>query len=130
MTKSIFQLVQDFHDHFQLKANTKPGFLPVDLANGREDFLNEEYDEFCAAVANENIEEALDGLIDIVYVAAGTASLMGFSPAQLEEAFKRVHEANMAKIRVENKSESKRDTTWDVKKPYGWKPPYLKDLCE
>ncbi len=72
-----------------------------------------------------HMEKALDGLVDLVYVALGTAWLMGLD---FPEAWRRVHAANMQKVRAQRKEESARGTTFDVVKPAGWQPPNLSDL--
>lgn len=67
----------------------------------------------------------LDGVVDQVYVALGTAWLccMPFG-----EAWRRVHVANMKKKRAERVEESTRKSLFDVVKPSGWTPPNLDDL--
>lgn len=153
--------VRAFHDKFKLSAARldRPGFLPDDLQRVRLNFLLEELMETAWSCGFEltvepdgtvgfrrdpgldgrvNLAEALDGLIDLVYVALGTADLMGFGNATTGpglvtsrwwEGWRRVHRANMAKELVKSAKESKRGTTWDVKKPVGWRPPNLEDLC-
>lgn len=69
--------------------------------------------------------ESFDALIDLVYVALGTAYLHRFP---FNEGWARVQEANMRKVRANKKSDSKRRTTHDVVKPPGWRSPELDDL--
>jgi predicted HAD superfamily Cof-like phosphohydrolase len=45
-----------------------------------------------------------------------------------EEGWRRVHAANMAKVRAERPGDSKRGSTFDVVKPEGWTAPDLSDL--
>ena len=66
-------------------------------------------------------------LVDLVYVAIGTAHLHGFD---FEEAWRRVHHANMQKIRTPNAEASTRGSKHDVIKPEGWEPPSHTDLVE
>lgn len=84
-------------------------------------------------------EGIVDGLVDLLYVVLGTAVFFGLhnvvkksyslcKRSIFEEAFNRVHAANMAKERVKNASESKRGTKYDMKKPEDWKAPQFKDL--
>ena len=47
---------------------------------------------------------------------------MGFD---FDEAWKRVHKANMKKVRMKTER-----SPIDIVKPIGWKPPDLKDLCK
>lgn len=78
-----------------------------------------------------HMERALDALVDLVYVALGTAHLHGFD---FNEAWRRVHAANMKKIRAPSAEASKESTgrghAFDVIKPPGWEPPSHKDLVE
>jgi len=68
-----------------------------------------------------------DGLIDLVYIALGMAYRMGLP---FHEGFKRVHEANMRKVRAQTPEDSKRGSTLDIVKPDGWEPANLEDLCD
>lgn len=92
-------------------------------------------------MAKRNLADALDGLIDLTYVVFGMADLMGFNnrtPGNdlltelpwtvWQEAYCRVQQANLAKVRVDSAEESKRGTIFDVKKPEGWKAPDFTDL--
>jgi predicted HAD superfamily Cof-like phosphohydrolase len=74
---------------------------------------------------NGNLEEYFDGLIDLVYVALGAAYLSGLP---FDEGFKRVHEANMKKVRALRQEDSKRGSTYDIVKPAGFVAPTLTDL--
>ena len=121
--------IESFHHKFGLSYGGAPRALPWDLAEFRIKFLQEELDEYAAAYeADDTVhsrEQMLDALVDLVYVALGTAYLHGFNFA---EAWRRVQVANMSKVRVERAEDSKRGSTFDVVKPAGWKPPSHKDL--
>jgi hypothetical protein len=126
----------DFHEKFDLKYSGDPRQLPVELVDFRQDFMQEELTEYGVSSAEcklellsekpnmgsiaEHLEGQLDALVDLVYVALGTAYLQGFD---FNEAWRRVHEANMAKVRATDVSQSKRGSTQDVVKPKGWKAP-------
>jgi predicted HAD superfamily Cof-like phosphohydrolase len=110
--------IVDFHEKFGLQYEGPARSLPQDLSSFRLNFMIEETDEYILA---EKRADQLDALVDLVYVAMGTAYLHGFD---FEEAWRRVHEANMAKVR----GPSQRSGEYDVIKPEGWKPPYLGDL--
>jgi predicted HAD superfamily Cof-like phosphohydrolase len=67
-----------------------------------------------------------DALIDLVYVALGTAYLQGFD---FREGWRRVHEKNMCKIRALRAEDSTRGSIkYDIIKPLGWTPADLSDL--
>lgn len=137
--------VDEFHQNFHLDYRGKPRVLPEDLADFRIKFMQEELNEYIAhATAAEHelsqpslaidranltfhLAEMLDALVDLTYVALGTAHLHGFD---FREAFRRVHAANMLKIKAVRKEQSLRGSTHDVIKPPGWEPPSHTDLVE
>ena len=137
---TFFDDIKDFHEKFELVYDGKPRALPKDLDRFRIDFLKEEFSEYTFSHENaqilqkckeeiyfDHLELCLDGLVDMVYVILGTAYLHGFD---FDEAWKRVHQANMKKVRAVGPGESKRNSTYDVIKPPDWQPPYLKDLVK
>lgn len=71
-------------------------------------------------------ELTFDALLDLVYVAMGTAHFLGY-PWQM--GWRLVQRANMAKIRAKkDASDSKRGSSFDVVKPPGWTPPNIERL--
>lgn len=86
--------------------------------------LADEADEYAEAVEAEDDEETLDALVDIIYIALGTAYRRGWDFA---EAWKRVHTANMEKQRG-NSTNSKYGSGFDIIKPQGWSGPDHSDL--
>ena len=123
MQTDLFNMVSEFHEKFDLEVIGKN--LPVDVANYRVGFLQEELDEIKKGYQDGNNEEVLDGLVDLVYVALGTAYFHGFD---FNEAFRRVHVANLNKQRASDSTESKRGSSLDLVKPEGSAKPYLADL--
>lgn len=121
----MFEDVRQFQQKFGLEYGGSPRALPMDLTAFRVGFLQEEFQEYCEASDDGDLERMLDALVDLVYVALGTAYQHGFD---FNEAWRRVHAANMAKVRVERASDSKRGSTYDVVKPAGWRAPDLSDL--
>lgn len=121
--------IQDFHEKFGLTYTGSPRQLPTDTDNDlggfRESFLWEELEEYSDARLANDLVKQLDALVDLVYVVLGTSYLHGFD---FKEAWRRVHEANMKKIRALKKSDSERGSVYDVVKPPGWTPPDLTDL--
>ncbi len=102
------------------------------LVSFRVAFMLEELLEYMQAQRRGDIEKALDALIDLMYVLLGTAHLHGFNYQDgdhlpiFEEAWRRVHAANMAKIK--GGEASARSASFDVVKPEGWRPPRFDDL--
>lgn len=141
--------IADFHKKFGLEYTGKPCLPELSVTNFRIKFMYEEMREYTDSVMEcreeveyqadddgyreENIrsslEKQLDALVDLVYVALGTAHLQGFD---FNEAWRRVHEANMKKVRATSADESKQSTgrghSSDVIKPPGWQAPSHKDL--
>lgn len=114
-----------FHEKFGINYDGPPRELPHDIATFRMQFLDEELREYMDAVASHDLEKQFDALIDLVYVALGTAHLQGF---QFRRGWKRVQQANMAKVRANSENKSTRHATFDIVKPPCWVPPTLKDL--
>lgn len=150
MTKTHMQDMVEFHEKFDLEYSDKPRSLPKELSDFRIDFMREELREYIKAshiltlelgvaletnqppdqgVILEQLEDQLDGLVDLVYVAIGTAYLHGYGN-RWQEAWDRVHAANMSKVRAERAEDSKRGSTFDVVKPPGWVKPTHSDLVE
>jgi predicted HAD superfamily Cof-like phosphohydrolase len=121
----LFKMVGDFHEKFELEPRSKPDFPIPEIAALKNVHLQEELDEIARAWAEGDLEEYFDGLIDLVYVALGAAYLGGLP---FNEGFKRVHEANMKKVRALREEDSKRGSTYDIVKPAGFVAPTLTDL--
>lgn len=134
-----------FHQLFGLEYSGKPRMLPPGLFEFRYKFMHEEIEEYKDeqpiledAITRQDdrdiinsLEKQLDGLVDEVYVVLGTAYLQ-FGPKIFNEAWRRVHAANMKKERAEASEDARshRDTAFDVVKPEGWVPPTHRDLVE
>lgn len=124
--KNFVEDIKDFHRKFGLEYTGKPRPLEPDLHNFRTNFMAEEIAEYNTDYHKGDLAGQLDALVDLLYVAFGTAHMHGFD---IEKAWVRVHEANMKKTRTKNEAESKRgNIKYDVVKPPGWKPPNLEDL--
>lgn len=117
--------ILEFHTKFEIEYKGKPRFLPDDISKFRIDFLNEEFTEYVDSVNSEDLHDQLDALVDLVYVTLGAAHLHGFD---FNEAWRRVHSANMSKVLAQSSEESKRGYSKDVVKPEGWTAPDLSDL--
>jgi predicted HAD superfamily Cof-like phosphohydrolase len=102
----------------------KPKMLDKKTDDFRVVLMQEELNEYIDATT---VEDKFDALIDLVYVALGTAYLMGLP---FEDGFKEVHYANMNKVRATKESDSKRESKLDIVKPPGWVAPNLKQLLE
>ena len=125
MLSSMMQDITNFHEKFGLPQREIGKSPSNKLANFRIKFILEELQELNTAMGTENLGEVLDALVDIVYVALGTAYCFNLP---FDEAWKRVHEANMKKVRATDPSASKRGSTLDVVKPIGWEKPDIEGL--
>jgi predicted HAD superfamily Cof-like phosphohydrolase len=122
----VYDIVE-FHRKFGQAYDGPPRFLPDDLHSFREKFMKEELQEYIDGVIVDDKARQLDALVDLVYVALGTAYLHGFD---FREAWRRVHRANMSKVLAnpEGDTRSHRDVKYDIVKPEGWVPPNHDDL--
>jgi len=139
--------IEEFHTKFELPPLHPMGALDKETEKFRREFMQEEldewfknqlaaYDETTRPILDRDeanyahhLEESLDGLVDLAYVLFGTVYLHGFSRV-FAKAWRRVHEANMQKVRAELDSDSKRGSSLDVVKPAGWEKPVHTDLVE
>jgi predicted HAD superfamily Cof-like phosphohydrolase len=120
----MIENVLQFHAKFDLPLGTHDQLMDDTSAqNFRVKFLQEELDELKEALASGDKVSAFDALLDLAYVAYGTALFAGISPDQWNLGMAAVHRANMAKIRVAKAEDSKRGSAFDVKKPEGWVGP-------
>lgn len=128
--------VAEFHDRFGIKTPGHADFMPQDVFNFRLDFMKEELEEFtvahcCGQAENAHRHnptafiDAVDGILDLVYVAFGTLLLMGLPPEVIQACWDDVQRANMTKERAQSSDDprSKRGHMLDVVKPDGWMPP-------
>lgn len=147
---SYFVHVGEFHAKFDLPVYPRvaPKQLSYDLVKFRGGFMLEELAEFFDANgirrlaahlrdamamlranrfeasmgADHDLAQAGDALVDLTYVALGTAHFMGLP---FDDMWGEVQRANMSKERATgaNDPRSKRGHFSDVVKPVGWKGP-------
>lgn len=108
-----FADVRAFQEKFGQLSYYEPGFLSRRKLEERARFLQEELNELLDA---PTLDLQADALVDLVYVAFGTAVMMGLP---WEELWDDVQRANMAKVR----GMTHRGNLVDVAKPPGWVPP-------
>lgn len=154
--KTNFDDVGDFHHKFDLHSVSHLGSGPTEvdpeLMQFRVNFMLEELGEFLEALGGrieisdivvggarsvtaslpEKLDvdhaQAFDALLDLVYVALGTAHFMGYP---WQHGWRRVQAANISKVRAQaDGSDSKRGSSFDVVKPEGWKAPDIESLLK
>ena len=79
-----------------------------------EDLIEEEFNEWSIVDPNIEPEEDLKELADLVYVVYSYANALGYD---LDEAIKRVHENNMARMRQDNGEILRRSDGKIIKNP-------------
>lgn len=89
----------------------------------RARFIREELEELEEAIKSGDYAGVADALVDLVYVAKGTANMLALPWAEL---FYDVHRANMAKV----PGVGKRGNLVDVIKPEGWRGPDTAGILE
>lgn len=125
------QDVADFITKIGIPARDDAGMIDPCQAIERLGLLKEELIEYEEAMDGllieptvADLEKLLDAMVDIIYVVTGTAIAHGFD---IEEAWRRVHAANMKKVPSVNQ-DNRRRSKIDAVKPAGWKAPVLTDL--
>lgn len=114
-----------FYSKYGMPLPESPQILSAEMMEFRKKFLHEELAEFESAVASNDLGECLDALVDLVVVAMGTAYLMGLP---FMDAWREVQMKNLQKVRVDHAGESKRGSSFDLKKPEGWTAPDQNNL--
>ena len=123
----ILKDIDNFHKKYGFEKNEKVDIPDNnELINFRTAFLMEELAEYTNAITKKDAAGALDALVDIVYIALGTAWLFNLP---FEKAWNEVQKANMSKIRAKDKT-GKRGTKFDVIKPKDWKAPNIEKIID
>lgn len=123
---TYFSDVGAFHAKMGLPVagSAEPRALSYSEFKYRRDFLIEELMEFMEAYYDRDVAQMGDALVDLVYVALGTAHYMGLP---FEELWAEVQRANMAKRRWQEGDAVKPRAAGvpglDVIKPPGWVGP-------
>jgi len=127
---SNFTDVVRFHKKFGLgdtktefPFETGPRVVSKEWIEFRIKFMNEELEEFIKGYAELDHAQMADALIDLTYVAMGTALGLGYPWQALWEE---VQSANMRKV----KGATKRGVLFDVTKPEGWRPPRIATILK
>jgi len=126
LNRSMIDDIKDFHEKFGLAYRGLPQELSAEASAFRIKFMQEELNEYIDAVNKHDLVQQLDALVDLVYVALGTAYLQGLP---FEDGWNEVQRANMRKVRAAaDGSNSKRGSPLDVVKPEGWVGPDMADV--
>lgn len=112
--------VKAFYEKFNIPHHTTPTLLDPETFVFRMRRLQEEVVEFDEAYNTRDLAGAADALIDLVYIAMGTAINMGLP---WDALWAEVQRANMEKVRAQRPEDSKHGTTLDIIKPLFWQAP-------
>lgn len=116
MTKTMFEMVRDFHTAFGQRVGTEPWLPYGEERELRMRLMKEEMKEYEQAEHNNDLTNLAVELADIIYIACGTAVSYGIP---LDDVFNAIHQANMNKL-VDGKVIRREDGK--IKKPEGWEP--------
>lgn len=120
----MIHFVEKFNERFGLPDGSKDVLTGnQEVIDYRADFMEEELKEFKDAMAEGDRVKAFDALLDLVYVAQGTALFLGINGGQWINGYAAVHKANMSKVPTPSAACSKRNSSFDVIKPPGWTGP-------
>lgn len=108
--------VHAFHETFGLTISDEPALRDHKL---RAALIREEADETIAAIERGDLVEAVDGVIDLIYVALGSLVSWGIESTPFWDE---VHRSNMAK------AGGAIDERGKLCKPSGWLPPDIASL--
>lgn len=128
---SYDQDVAAFHERFGIPVTGRsgpPALMDQKTLDYRVMFLREELHEFIDCCADGNLAGALDALVDLSWVAIGTAHYMG---CPFDAAWAEVRRANMDKVGVAaggDPNKPYRDSGPQVVKPPGWLPPDIEGV--
>jgi len=122
--KDIHNMHIKFGVHEWLQAHKHDKDIMTKYLQFRMSMIQEEVDETNAAIVTGNPEEVVDGLIDMCVFAIGTLDAFGIDG---HEAWRAVHNANMAKEPGVKEGRPNPFGLPDLLKPVGWVAPSHED---
>lgn len=113
-------MIKDVYEFNEKIIGTKQPIKPTNLTKERLLFaltaMYEELNEFTIACNSNNINEALDAIIDLIYFAIGRAYELGITEEQFKKCWNLVQQKNMQKKRGNKGRGSNidaiKDSTW------------------
>jgi predicted HAD superfamily Cof-like phosphohydrolase len=118
---------KEFNEVYGCLTQESPQFPKKDIQELQEKLIAEELEEFRQANENEDMVEATDALVDLLYVVYGAAISYGLEDV-LEAAFDEVHESNMSKLDEDGNPILREDGK--ILKGENYFPPDLKSIIE
>ncbi len=121
MSRSTLERVKEFHETYGLPVKDAPTISDTRINALRIGLLAEELDELKQALAEGDLVEALDALIDLQYVLDGAFLSFGMQGLK-EAAFDEVHRSNMSKLGADGKPVVRPEDGKILKGPDYFKP--------
>lgn len=112
--------VRAFHEKYGLTINEQPTIVHDNDIVLRYRLLDEECSETLNSISKGDLEGIADGIVDLIYVAIGTAITYGIP---LEECWDEVQRANMSKT-------GEKDGGGKITKGPDFVPPNIKKILE
>jgi predicted HAD superfamily Cof-like phosphohydrolase len=106
--KEQIEQVKDFRKRFEFPIGTPIGEEPTVDQSLCGKLLLEEAKETDEAIRRGDLVEIADGVMDVLYVAFGTALTYGFHD-KVKELFDAVHDSNMSKLGEDGKPVKRED---------------------
>jgi len=108
--------VEKFHQKFDITRPWIPQPPTIEDAVARCMLLVKKVGELIATMDAEDMVGVSENIVDLIYLAVGTARVYGLD---LEPLWEEIHTTNMAKIAT---------SSYKVAKPMGWIPPRVREL--
>ena len=121
MSKTTIDQVKEFHETYGLPVKSSPDITDAKTNALRINLLQEELDELKEALADNDVVETLDALIDLQYVLDGAFLSFGLQDKK-DIAFAEVHASNMSKLGVDGKPIRRESDGKVLKGPDYFKP--------
>ena len=119
--KTTLDQVQEFHERYGLPVESQQTTGNDQTKELRINLLQEELDELKEALANDDLVETLDALIDLQYVLDGAFLSFGMQEVKTP-AFDEVHRSNMSKLGADGKPIRREGDGKVMKGPNYFKP--------
>ncbi|MEM6781073.1 MAG: nucleoside triphosphate pyrophosphohydrolase family protein [Pseudomonadota bacterium] len=121
MSKTTIEMVQEFHETYDLPVKGEIDLSCEQTKELRINLLAEELDELKEALKDNDPIETLDALIDLQYVLDGAFLSFGLQDVKME-AFEEVHRSNMSKLGEDGKPIRRESDGKVLKGPNYFKP--------
>ena len=122
---SFSQKLKEFHETFEMDVRDTPYHEIFDdkkLVNLRLKLIQEEWEELQEAIANRDLTETFDAILDMHYVLSGMCVSLGLNE---DYGFHLVHQSNMSKL-CDTEEHAQETVEWYKETRPHFKPSYRK----